>query len=339
MSHWVTWGNMGYQLSLLPHALPRRWFECPPRASPHARREPHPSARGPADYWDSIISADDALPGSFGLRVFASGVKSWQIMYRVPRRDGSQQQKRLSLGTYPAFSLSEARELAREALKKWRGASIRLKTGRTHGPSSPQPRPSRKRPATSSSTMPSRATGAGARRSASSSAMSSRLGRAPLPTITRSDVASSADGDRRRRSTLLANRVLAAIRRFWNWCLEQGKAETSPVANVKAPLGRLLEIVSSRTRRSQRSGAPARSMGWPFGPLIQLLVVTGQREDEVAGMRWSDIDLSGRFGPCLARRARAIGLIKSPSHLAPCNPGASAANRRPCLQHDGKNAG
>ncbi len=77
-----------------------------------------PPAQGRLDYWDSIISADDALPGSFGLRVFASGVKSWQIMYRVPRRDGSLQQKRLTLGTYPAFGLSEARELAREALKK-----------------------------------------------------------------------------------------------------------------------------------------------------------------------------------------------------------------------------
>jgi integrase len=32
-------------------------------------------------------------------------------------------------------------------------------------------------------------------------------------------------------------------------------------------------------------------MGWPFGPLFQLLLVLGQREDEIAGMRWSDLDL------------------------------------------------
>jgi hypothetical protein len=74
--------------------------------------------QGRADYWDSLLSEDDALPGSFGLRVFASGVKSWQIMYRVPQRSGALRQKRMTLGSDPAFGLSEAREMAREALRK-----------------------------------------------------------------------------------------------------------------------------------------------------------------------------------------------------------------------------
>ena len=92
----------------------------------------------------------------------------------------------------------------------------------------------------------------------------------------------------------MANRVLAAIRRFWNWCLEQGKAETSPVANVKAPAR---EASRDRILSDEEIAAvwhACDGMGWPFGPLIQLLIVTGQREDEVAGMRWSDIDLDAR---------------------------------------------
>jgi integrase len=89
----------------------------------------------------------------------------------------------------------------------------------------------------------------------------------------------------------MANRVLAAVRRFWNWCLEQGKAEASPVASIKAPAKE-----SSRDRvlsedEIRRIWSACDQMGWPFGLLIQLLLVTGQREDEVAGMRWSDIDL------------------------------------------------
>ena len=36
-----------------------------------------------ADYWDSVIADDVTLAGSFGLRVSASGRKTWQVMFRA----------------------------------------------------------------------------------------------------------------------------------------------------------------------------------------------------------------------------------------------------------------
>jgi integrase len=36
----------------------------------------------------------------------------------------------------------------------------------------------------------------------------------------------------------------------------------------------------------------AGAMGSPFGPFVQLLILTGQRLNEVAGMAWSEIDLT-----------------------------------------------
>jgi integrase len=35
-------------------------------------------------------------------------------------------------------------------------------------------------------------------------------------------------------------------------------------------------------------------IGYPFGPVFKLLAVTGQRREEVAGMRWSELDLVNR---------------------------------------------
>jgi len=35
----------------------------------------------------------------------------------------------------------------------------------------------------------------------------------------------------------------------------------------------------------------AQALGYPFGPLVQILMLTGQRVGEVAGMRWIDVDL------------------------------------------------
>jgi hypothetical protein len=36
----------------------------------------------------------------------------------------------------------------------------------------------------------------------------------------------------------------------------------------------------------------ANEMGWPYGRIVQLLILTGQRRNEVTGMRWSELDLA-----------------------------------------------
>ena len=36
-------------------------------------------------------------------------------------------------------------------------------------------------------------------------------------------------------------------------------------------------------------------MGYPYGPLFRLLILTGQREREVADMRWSEVDFEKRL--------------------------------------------
>jgi hypothetical protein len=59
---------------------------------------------GRVDYFD------DATPG-LSLRVTAKHVRTWTVFYR----DKNGRQKRLTLGRYPAVTLADARELAREA--------------------------------------------------------------------------------------------------------------------------------------------------------------------------------------------------------------------------------
>jgi integrase len=252
-----------------------------------------PPVQGRADYWDSVISEDDALPGSFGLRLFASGVKSWQIMYRVAQRDGSLVQKRMTLGNYPAYGLSEAREMAREALKK---------LARGTDPSEDRKNAKAKLAATPSVEEAAREFIAQYVKPRNRSWRETERifnryvlpvwGERLLPTITRSDVADLLSGIAAGGAPYMANRVLAAVRRFWNWCLEQGKVEASPATNVKAP-GR--EVSRDRILSDQEIQAfwqACERMGWPFGPLFQLLLLLGQREDEISGMRWSDVDLA-----------------------------------------------
>ena len=51
-------------------------------------------------------------------------------------------------------------------------------------------------------------------------------------------------------------------------------------------------------------------LGWPFGPVVQLLMLTAQREGEVAAIRWSDVDLgTGIWTLTSERRPRPVARI------------------------------
>jgi integrase len=45
-------------------------------------------------------------------------------------------------------------------------------------------------------------------------------------------------------------------------------------------------------------------LGFPFGPIVQLLILTAQRRDEVAGMKWSELDLDRGTWTIAAERAK-----------------------------------
>ena len=63
------------------------------------------------------------------------------------------------------------------------------------------------------------------------------------------------------------------------------------------------EIAFSTTRKSAPVMKAAHEIGYPFGPIVQLLFMTAQRRDEVAGMRWSEINLD-KGGMEHSRRTR-----------------------------------
>jgi integrase len=49
----------------------------------------------------------------------------------------------------------------------------------------------------------------------------------------------------------------------------------------------------------------AQTMGYPFGSLIQFLILTGQRKSEVAEAQWSEFDLSSKLWRIPASRMKA----------------------------------
>lgn len=101
-----------------------------------------------------------------------------------------------------------------------------------------------------------------------------------------------------------ANRLLAFIRRFFNWAVDRDLIEASPATGIKA---RTVEISRERTLNQEELAAVWNGSGaleCPFRQFFRLLILTGQRRNEVAGMQWKEVDLTGRIWTIPGARAK-----------------------------------
>ena len=90
---------------------------------------------------------------------------------------------------------------------------------------------------------------------------------------------------------IMSNRMLSAIRKLFAWSLERDIVAASPAAGVR-PVAR--EISRDRVLSDDELRAFWQATGElaePWGSFFRVLALTGQRLGEVAGMRWSDVDL------------------------------------------------
>jgi integrase len=115
-------------------------------------------------------------------------------------------------------------------------------------------------------------------------------GRRPIASIKRGDVIELLDSIVDRDAKIAANRVYANGKKMFGWAVERGMIEASPFDHVKAP-----SQEKSRDRTPNDSELAlilraAGTLGFPFGPFFQTLALTGQRRDEVARMRWSELN-------------------------------------------------
>jgi integrase len=107
------------------------------------------------------------------------------------------------------------------------------------------------------------------------------------------------------RAPVLVNRVHAALRRLFGWCVERGIIHASPMAGLR-PRG--IERKRERALNAQEAAAlwaAAARLDYPFGPFWRLLLLTAQRRGEVAKMRWESIDLDKRTWTLTAEETKA----------------------------------
>ena len=90
----------------------------------------------------------------------------------------------------------------------------------------------------------------------------------------------------------MANRLLVHIKRMFTWAIGRGMIDASPAAHIEAPSPKAERERTLTASELQAVWHGAAQLGWPFRPVVQLLMLTAQREGEVTTMRWSDLDLA-----------------------------------------------
>jgi integrase len=116
-----------------------------------------------------------------------------------------------------------------------------------------------------------------------------RWGKTATASITRRDVRELIDEIARRGADIQANRTLARLKTLFNWAMQQDIIPASPVAGLKP---QAKEVERDRVLSDDELRwfwAACDQLGWPFGPLFKLLLLTAQRRDEVATLEWSHL--------------------------------------------------
>jgi integrase len=235
-----------------------------------------------------------------------SGARSWAVRYRV---DGAP--RKLTIGPYPAVDLATARKRAQEALGDLAGgvdpAALKKAAKDT-----------RRAEVLAADRVDSVVTlfvDRYAKRTVGplwareterllKVEVIPKLGAKRLGELSRADVHGLLDAIVDRGSPYTANRTLAVLRRMCNWAVERGIIANSPVEKIKP---QAVETARDRVLSDEEIRVAWHAfdfVGWPFGVIAKLLLLTGARRDEIAESRWSEVDIAAKTWTIAKERSK-----------------------------------
>ncbi len=159
--------------------------------------------------------------------------------------------------------------------------------------------------------------------------------------ITKRDVLNAID-DAAKRGPYAANSTVTLLSAFFNWCLSRDLIVISPVQGIKKPSPELSRqrVLTDDEIKSFWKGCD--KVGFPFGPLFELLLLTGARRNEVAGLSPRELDPENRLWTVPAVRTKngiehkiylsdaACAVIKSLPRIAKAKFLLSTTGKSPC---------
>ncbi len=220
--------------------------------------------KGQRDYWD------DGIKG-FGVRVSQGGTKSFVLLLNGNRR---------SLGKFPQISLAKARADAKKLLAEVELGRTFTSTIFAEALEHYLEQHVRKNNKASSAYEAERVL----RRHY-------RFGSRNLDSIRAPEIMRIIDA----LPPIAANHAFTHARAFFRWCVRRRHLDRSPLEGLALPnkpatRDRVLTDAELRVIWTVAQEFPS-----PFGQIVTMLILTGQRVGETSAMRWDYIDLAQRL--------------------------------------------
>jgi integrase len=236
-------------------------------------------------YWDA------ASPG-FGLKVTPKGRKVFLVLYRTGG-DGSKLRK-YTIGPYGRVTLHQARIVAQKVFAaKLEGrdpAAEKQQSKRRIVADLVEDlledfiaqRLSQNRSRAETSRVLRREVG------------KSWVGRS-IHSIGKRDVVDVVSAIVHRGAPSAANKTLKSLKTFLRWCVGRAVLDQSPAEGVPLPIK---EVARDRVLDDNELAQvilAARKIGGPYAGIVELLALTGQRREEVAGLQRTELDLAQKL--------------------------------------------
>jgi integrase len=229
---------------------------------------------------------DEDLPG-FGVRVLAAGKRSWIIQFRINGRSTTK-----TIGRVEKMSAGTARDLAKKQLHD---------AERGINPAA-EKRAARDKAADTFKALAARYLGFKEKDGIKASSYAqiklhltdhwATFDSRSVHDISRRDIATQLVVIADERGAYAANRARTTISGFYGWLMGEGIVEANPVVGINKQTN---EQARDRVLTNAELVAIWKaSNDDDYGNIVRLLVLTGQRRDEVGAMTRSEIDLSGR---------------------------------------------
>jgi integrase len=245
------------------------------------------------DYHDAIV------PG-LALRVTDRGHKSFVLIARYPMKP--KDPSRRALGTYGAITLEQARDKARGWLELIaKGIDPKVKEAKERAAAARQQANSFGTVAEEFLTGPaSKFVKAKEARRIIEREFVRRWSTRPIVDIEQDEISAAIAAIVKRGTRYQAHNAFGYIRLLFRWAIGTGAygIKSSPVAGLspqalageREPRARTLNEAELRAVWDA-----AEVMGYPYGPLFRLLILSGQRLREIANMRWREVDFRRRL--------------------------------------------